>query len=408
MDTKKLKNIKRTNAWKAAEWDYSEIIAAHQFPLLGERPTAATIATRMDDILGACPQFFPASLFRGQLYILEGKDELAIEPYDQSFEMMRILATKKELIDTIDNFIDFLENELRYDICCKYLRQFVELFPQKALFYDYLAGDIARSKNIDINEALSFQAKAVELEPTNATFLSNQAWINLIDGRLNEAETILNKALEIKPDHATVKGNIEVLQYLKRKGKGTFLDFLLRPVNREKFEQPENNEDGEELYSFCADYNACRMDAFKHTLLKEGEYSDYQVSELSKTLILFFRFVDQVMNSANFLYENIFNIYDYFEPIMHKFIFKHGDIDDEIFDDIYNSLTIFYDFLRKHKLVSSEEYKEFVRKINGVKSTLRKKMHRYNKIRHDDRISEEEKEDIREELFEGDHAWPFL
>ncbi len=29
-------------------------------------------------------------------------------------------------------------------------------------------------------------------------------------------------------------------------------------------------------------------------------------------------------------------------------------------------------------------------------------MHRYNKIRHDCSISEEEKEEIREELFEGD------
>jgi hypothetical protein len=35
-------------------------------------------------------------------------------------------------------------------------------------------------------------------------------------------------------------------------------------------------------------------------------------------------------------------------------------------------------------------------------------MHRYNEIRHDDSISEEEKEDIREELFEGDHVWPFI
>jgi tetratricopeptide (TPR) repeat protein len=202
MDTKKLKNIRRTNAWKAAEWDYSGIIASYQFPLLGERPTVETMAIRMDEILETCPQFFPASLHRGQLYILEGKDDLAIQHYDQGFEMMRNLTTEKELIDTINNFIDFLENELRFDMCCKYLRQFIELFPQKALFYDYLAGDIARSKN-----------------------------------------------------------------------------------------------------------------------------------------------------------ENIFEIQQYFEPIMHKFIFKHGDIDDEIFDEIYNSLILFYDFLRKYKLVNTEDYK---------------------------------------------------
>jgi len=43
-----------------------------------------------------------------------------------------------------------------------------------------------------------------------------------------------------------------------------------------------------------------------------------------------------------------------------------------------------------------------------MKSELREKMHRYNNIRHDYTISEEEKEEIREKLFEGDHTWPFL
>ena len=43
-----------------------------------------------------------------------------------------------------------------------------------------------------------------------------------------------------------------------------------------------------------------------------------------------------------------------------------------------------------------------------LKDELIDKMERYNLIRHDDDMDEEEKEAIREELFEGDHAWPFL
>ncbi len=408
MSTQKLKNIKKTNAWKAAEWDYGEIIAEYQFPLFSERPTVETMARRMDEILETCPQYFPASLFRGQLYILEGKHELAIQHYDQGFEMMLILANKEEQITTVDNFIDFLELQLRYDLCCKYLRKFIELFPKKALFFDYLASNLAQSKNGNIEDALSIQDKAIELEPLNATFLSNQAWLNLIAGRLDEAETFLNKAFEIKPDHKHVKGNLEILEYLKKNGNGTFLDFLLRPINREELQQLDVDEDYEKLDALCNEYNECRMHAFKHILLKEGEYSAYKVSELSKTLILFFRFIDQIMNVVGFLYEDIFDVYDYFEHIMHKFFFKYRDIDDEIFDDIYNSLIIFYDFLSKHKLVGSEEYKEFVKGINGKKSTLRKKMHRYNDIRHNYEMREEEKENIRDELFEGDHLCPFL
>ena len=92
---------------------------------------------------------------------------------------------------------------------------------------------------------------------------------------------------------------------------------------------------------------------------------------------------------------------------MHKFIFKHKDVDNEIFNDIYMSLITFYGFLSQYKLLGKSEYKEFVGYIKGMKSELREKMHRYNKIRHDYTMSDEEKEDIREELFEGDHSWPF-
>ncbi len=46
--------------------------------------------------------------------------------------------------------------------------------------------------------------------------------------------------------------------------------------------------------------------------------------------------------------------------------------------------------------------------INGMKNELIGKMQRNNFIRHNDDISDEEKEDIREELFKGGHEWPFL
>ena len=44
----------------------------------------------------------------------------------------------------------------------------------------------------------------------------------------------------------------------------------------------------------------------------------------------------------------------------------------------------------------------------SLKSELREKMHRYNEVRHNPDYSEEEKEKIRDELFEGDHEWWFL
>ena len=93
---------------------------------------------------------------------------------------------------------------------------------------------------------------------------------------------------------------------------------------------------------------------------------------------------------------------------MHKFIFKHGDVDQEIIESIYEYLYEFYEFLANHGLVEMDELKDFSKNTSAMKSELLDKMQRYNAIRHNDELSDEEKEDIREELFEGDHEMPFL
>ena len=227
-------------------------------------------------------------------------------------------------------------------------------------------------------------------------------------GSLKDAEGALKKDLEIKPDDQFTKGNMEVLQYLKKRKKcGTFIDYLIRPVNYKELQQMEDKEEYDELESLNADYNGSRMVAFKKFLLDEGDYLPHQILNFALTLELFFSFVKDILHD-DFLFDDLVTIYIHFKPIMHKFIFKHKDVDDEIFEHIYISLIAFYDFLSRYKLLDRSDYKEFVRDIKDMKSELREKMHRYKNIRHDYTISEEEKEEIREELFEGDHTWPFL
>jgi hypothetical protein len=91
---------------------------------------------------------------------------------------------------------------------------------------------------------------------------------------------------------------------------------------------------------------------------------------------------------------------------MHKVILKTGDIDEEIFNGVYDALLEFYKFLAKRKVVS--EYKSLENKMLQLKKELMEKMLRYNEIRHNDKYTKEEKDEIREELFGGDAFWPFL
>lgn len=97
-----------------------------------------------------------------------------------------------------------------------------------------------------------------------------------------------------------------------------------------------------------------------------------------------------------------------FKPIMHKFIFKFGDVDRETLENVFEALTAYYGFLASRRIVDAAEFKNFVRAILSVKGELIGKMEQYNAIRHDETMREEQKEVLREELFEGDHAWPHI
>ncbi len=91
---------------------------------------------------------------------------------------------------------------------------------------------------------------------------------------------------------------------------------------------------------------------------------------------------------------------------MHKFIFKFEDVDKKKFEEIYDALFTFYGFLAQKKVVASINFTDFKSELNGMRKELLGKIERYNAIRHDPEMAEEEKEETRDELFEGDHFWP--
>jgi hypothetical protein len=157
----------------------------------------------------------------------------------------------------------------------------------------------------------------------------------------------------------------------------------------------------------CATYNRDRLQALGRHLAAD-EKSRSRCADVIRTLESFFDFVDRVSAMAGLLYEDIGHLHVNFQPIMHKFIFKFADVDREMMEDVCESLLEYYGFLARKNLVSPAEIKRFRAMIRRKRKGLIDKMERYNAIRHDDGLDEEEKEAIREELFEGDHAWPHL
>jgi tetratricopeptide (TPR) repeat protein len=219
----------------------------------------------------------------------------------------------------------------------------------------------------DVDTALLYIAKAVEMEPDNPHFRSNLGWIYLIANKMEEADKTFVDALRLDPDNEAVKGNLEIHRYLTKHG-GNHLDYLLRSADKEGIDRLADEEKWEEMDKLCTSYNDCRVEAMAQALLQEDEHKRSRLADLLATLSQFFRFVQKVDQSGYMLNEDLTFIHENFKPIMHKFIFKLHDIDREMIE----------------------------------------KMQRYNMIRHNGDMDEEEKEPMREELFEGDHAWPFL
>jgi hypothetical protein len=229
----------------------------------------------------------------------------------------------------------------------------------------------------------------------------------LMGGELKEAGIALRQALQVEPKDPVAAGNLEIYEYLGKHG-GNYFDYLRRPLDRNRIDRLADQEKWDRADSLRADYNNCRTEAFAQSILLESPEMLPRLPRLLATLRVFFHFVDQLDSSGVFLNEDISLVHTNFKPIMHKFIFKFGDVDRETTEDVFEALMAYYGFLASRRIVNAAEFKDLRKTISGMKVELIGKMERYNAIRHDQTIEDERKEAIREELFEGDHAWPHI
>lgn len=398
-------NVKKTKAWKAAEYEYSKMIAQSIVPFMDFQLSPDEIIERFESIIHECPMFYPAHLESGLRQLASGRDGTVKERLGEGIRLMLELAEPQHIDEELDALFSNLEKLWRFDLGMHYLNTLVEHYPHKSLLRDYLAHAAARMGDID--KALLSIGKALEMEPKNPHFISNKGWMHLIAGNLKEAREDLEKAFRIAPDNEVVNGNLEIHQYLTDHG-GNYLDYLLRLADKEEIDRLANEEEWEEVDQLCALYNDSRIEAMAQTILQKDEHKRLRLPDLLSTLRQFFKFVHDVDPNGYLLNEDLSFIHTHFKTIMHKFIFKFHDIDNEMIEELYESLFEYYGFLSKHGLASVTDFKLFKKSILSMKKELIDKMERYNMIRHDDGLDEDEKEAIREEIFEGDHAWPFL
>ncbi len=408
---KKKRKIEDTDAWMAAELDYIDMVSTNRMPLLRGPVVGEEKIGWLEEIVEECPEYYPALFDLGSENIKNGNDEAGKGYIDRGLQSLREHFSRSDLIDAYYKTCEFMEYYLRFELALEYYNQLLEIEKdkKKPWVYDSIANCYACLNDTD--KAIEFQQGAIEsVSKPNCKFYSNMGWLELIRGNIEEAGKALKKAVELDKNDEIAKTNYEIYKTLiKSKKMHNWDDYLLREVDYEKLNDLEEEDDEwDEYEKFVVDYNQSRMDAFRRYLLQNPKYSAGERYDILFSLWYIFDLVFDAYDDGYFLYDDIDVIIDHFKRIMHKFIFKTGDIDDEIFDGVYVALSEFYKFLREHKLVERGAFKELKEEMKRLKPELREKMHRYNEVRHNDDYTEEEKERIREELFEGDHAWPTL
>ncbi|MBU4129099.1 hypothetical protein KJ582_03180 [bacterium] len=402
---RKKKSIENTDAWNIADWEYSGMIAQDIMPLLSAPIVGQKRIDCLKEILKVCPEYYPALIESGYRYIKTGKDEIGKESIDKGLLSLKTHFSKKNLIDAHYDTCEFLEKHLRFEMAIEYYSQLMDLESDKANVYDSISYCYSCIGNFE--KALETQRKALELCDSNHRFYCNMGWIEMICGHLDAAKTMLEKSLELNQKDKITLNNYEACKLmLESKQLKNWEAYLLRETDHEYLEELEDEDNMEEYEKQVRIYNRDKIEAFKFDLVRNPNYTPAEKYDILFTLNYIFDLIWESYGSKFFFNDDIAGIREYFKPIMHKVILKTGDIDEEIFNGVYDALLEFYKFLAKRKVVS--EYKSLENEMLQLKKELMEKMLRYNEIRHNDKYTKEEKDEIREELFEGDAFWPFL
>ena len=398
-------DVSKTEAWKEAQWDYSELQANMRMPALVGRMTYQEIDSGLRQILRKCPQYYPAKIEMGLRMLVHKGGPEAERIFEEGFRLLLDLAGAKTREQDIDVVLDGLEETWRFDLSRRLMEILAEQGPLKANRHDCLGYAAARLG--DYEAAERHINAALQLKPRDKNFWSNKGLLLLMNGKLKDAGLALSKARKLAPEDPIILGNIKAHEYLAEHG-GNYFDYLVRPFNREEMDELADHEEWEKFDELRSEFNFCRMEAFAQSMFMMGGKFRSRLASLMRTLDSFFDFVAQVDSGGNFMHEEIGLVSTNFKAIMHKFIFKFGDVDRETMDNVFEGLKAYYGFLAEKQVVAAADFKVLEKAIRRHEGDLIAKMERYNKIRHDPAVSEKKKDKIRSELFEGDHEWPHI
>ena len=133
-------SLRRSKAWKAAEFEYESLHAMSMVPWMGRRPqTPEKKIAQLKALVHRCPNFYPAVMEMAILRVARGQGKSAEKQLLDGFNLMLELAEPKKLAFQIATTFSNLEKFWRYDLCRQILEPAVKRLPRNADLRDSLA-----------------------------------------------------------------------------------------------------------------------------------------------------------------------------------------------------------------------------------------------------------------------------
>jgi len=384
--------------WKRAEDNYGMFKMDSTMPFFG-RIEPEDQVKHLNDILSECPDFYPAIIDVGLKKIQIDLIDEGIEDIISGVELLFRLGNKKEKEHYFESIASVLMKLSYFDVHIKILEIAIAADPKNVELRDELA--FVSIRNGDFNSFKEHIEEALKLEPGHPSCTNTYGLGLLMNGNLDEAEDYLERALCSSESRETAKTNLKTLEWLKKHKNKNYYDFFAQPLSDAVRKEAEETGSEEIFREEGSDAMYCVL----QDLGREKKYRELRI--LGESMDAFFDFCSQV-SSESFCLKNFYFFDENIKGIMHKFIFKHGDVDEEMIRDIFTGLTAFYTSYAKYDTSIQKNVKEFNKRCKPLLEEMLVKTEKYNAVRHDYSMDQGELEDIREELFEGDHDWMFL
>jgi tetratricopeptide (TPR) repeat protein len=401
--------LMRLDAWKAAEWDYSAMMAPDLIKGAGKRLAASDRIKALRGICARCPEFYPARVDLGLRLLCTGREKGDEEEgrrlLGEGARSLLEFGDDEEISGTLEACCGNLEKRFLYEDSMMLYRAMLEAGFDLAEAHDGLGYCLSYTGTLD--DAAKEIRMAVEAEPGKAVYLSNLAHTEIQRGDLNAAEALLKKALRMDSEEPHALGNMKCLEAMRRRGgPKDWKAFLLDGPDMREMERLEEDEDCIGMARLAGEHNGNLLLAFRKELAGRKDITPAGKYDLMFSMGQFTNLAGRILDEEPFLLSDMITVHVGFQHVLDRFVMETSDVDRQILEEMFASVKEFYGFLAREEVVSKEGYGGLIREMKNTRPGIEDRMDRYNAVRKAPGVTAEKKARARDKIYGAWADWP--